>query len=75
MTIAIHKADKHLPFQHFLVTTPIQVVARRQGRKLVTTIIGGNEFLICAFCKHWVDRAIGEKCPCPASCHAQVTVE
>lgn len=75
MPIAIHDADKHLPFRHFLVTTPVQVVIRKQGRQKITSIIGGSEFVICAFCKHWVERAIGEKCQCPASCHAEVTLE
>ncbi len=36
---------------------------------LVTTD-NGEEFIICAFCNHWVFRPMTASCNCKASCHA-----
>lgn len=39
------------------------------------TATNGTHFIVCGFCKHWINRPLAEKCKCPASCHAQVNGE
>jgi hypothetical protein len=74
-----HEADEHAPFAHFVITTPVRIVARHginssnRNREMVT--IGGDQFIICVFCKHWINRPVPDSCRCIASCHAEVRTQ
>lgn len=65
-----HGPDNHAPFDHILVTTPVEVVKMRG--KAEALIRGAQKYIVCAFCHHWINRPMVDKCKCPASCHAQV---
>lgn len=67
MSRATHAADSHAPFEHEVITTPIQVI-KVKGK---TSIIGGIQEIICTTCGHWINRPMLGVCECIASCHAE----
>lgn len=67
MPFEIHPADSHAPFEHEIITTPVQVVFAK-GK---TSIIGGIQMIVCTACGHWIERPMLRKCECIASCHAE----
>ncbi len=73
MSIELHESDKHAPFRHKYITTPKRTIKLR-GRK-EKVIRGGLHFIVCGFCRHWINRPLAEKCKCPASCHAEANGE
>jgi hypothetical protein len=62
-----HPPDSHAGFDHEIIITPVRMV-RVNGQ---FEMVGGDEFIICSTCGHWVDRPMVGKCRCPASCHAE----